>query len=137
METVARSLYEQVCSERDLLSMEVEYLRGQLADEDIVFPSSWHMSRSERLLMRGLMRRSILTREGAMALLYSGRGGDEPGDKILDVFICRLRRTIESDGIRILNRHGEGFYLTAAMKARVLVLCEREALKALGRAGAA
>jgi DNA-binding response OmpR family regulator len=137
METVARTLYDQVRAERDLLADEIEYLRGQLADRDIVFPARWTMSPSQRTLLRGLMRRTTLSKDAAMALLYSGRGGEEPHDKIIDVFICRLRAALKPDGITIKTQYGEGFYLAPEMKARIQTLCEQEAASALNRAGAA
>lgn len=143
---VARSLYDQVCIERTRLADEVAYLKAQLADTSIVFPARWHLSPSQTILMRCLLRRRLMTRDAAMALLYSGRAGDEPGDKIIDVFVARIRTAVRGDGIKILNQHGSGYYLTDAMKARIRAVCDAEnaglapppaATVAPGRAGAA
>lgn len=47
-----------------------------------------------------------------MDQLYALNNGDEPFEKILDVYICKIRRKIKPLGIEIVTHWGKGYSLT-------------------------
>ena len=53
-----------------------------------------------------------------MAALYRHRDDDDIQEKIIDVFICKLRSKINPLGIEIITHHGECFEMTEASKVR-------------------
>lgn len=101
----------------------VAYLEAQLQEPNFIALRAWKLSPSEAKLLKCLVRRELMTRDNAMALLYSARGGDEPHDKIIDVFIARLRSKLKADGITIITHWGQGWYLPPESKVIVRRLC--------------
>jgi len=55
----------------------------------------------------------VLSKGAAMDALYSTRPDQEPEAKIVDVFICKLRKKIEPLGIFIDTSWGNGYALRA------------------------
>lgn len=94
----------------------VAYLESQLQEPNFLALRAWKLSPSEAKLLKCLVRRELMTRDNAMALLYSARGGDEPNDKIIDVFIARLRSKLKADGITIITHWGQGWFLPPEAK---------------------
>lgn len=56
---------------------------------------------------------NVVSKSALMDALYSGSIDAEPGEKIIDVFICKLRKKIEPLGIRIETAWGTGYSLGA------------------------
>lgn len=66
-----------------------------------------------------LLRRHSASKEQLLAEMYAHRyhGDDLPEIKIVDVFICKLRRKLAPHGIKIETRWGAGY--TLPMESRV------------------
>ncbi|MCV0429286.1 MAG: hypothetical protein K5905_27875 [Roseibium sp.] len=105
------------------LEDERDYLKAQLVDIDVIFPDRWRFGPKPEAFLRCLLKRNRVTRDAAMAAIYSGRAGDEPHDKILDVFLHRVREALEPDGIKIDTRRGRGWEIRPDMKAKLLSFC--------------
>lgn len=124
----AEALLRSQISAKDELIQEledrIEYLEAQLQDEDLIIPASWQLSPSEGKVLKCLLRRNLMTRDNAMALLYSARGGDEPGDRIIDVFVAKIRRKLKRHGITIATQWGQGWYLSEGSKEIVRKVCQ-------------
>ena len=58
-----------------------------------------------------------LSSHQAEAVLARDRGDDEPEMKIVDVFVCHIRRKLKPFGIEIGTRWGVGYFMTPANKA--------------------
>lgn len=58
----------------------------------------------------------VMTTEAAMSALYGHRPDDEPDPKIIDVFICKLRKKIAPIGIEIDTSWGRGYALRSSAK---------------------
>lgn len=83
----------------------------------ILPPLEWGLTGSEARLFGALLEREQLTKEGAMAALYRDAGDDEPEIKIVDVFICKMRKKLKPFGVTIETRWGLGYFMTPEMKA--------------------
>lgn len=60
----------------------------------------------------------VVRKDALHAALYSlRRGGDEPLDKIVDVYICKLRPKIRPLGIEIENVWGRGYKIVTRVEA--------------------
>lgn len=62
----------------------------------------------------------MLTKQAAMDWLYSLRPNDEPEPKIIDVFICKIRKKVEPLGLRIETFWGKGYGIAPATKPRIV-----------------
>lgn len=97
--------------ENDRLREQVSFLERALGLE-FMPPLEWRLTPQEARLFGVLLARDLMTREAAMAALYRGYGNDEPSTKIIDVFVCKIRKKLKPFGIAIENRWGSGYYLT-------------------------
>lgn len=85
---------------------------------EVLPPIEWGLTINEGRLFGALMERELLTKDAAMAALYRDRGADEPDLKIVDVFICKLRKKLKPFGLEIGTRWGVGYQMSAEMKVR-------------------
>lgn len=132
---VALADYQKLEAERDRLAERVRALEGErleqltLGDLVITFGQGisidgrWvRLTGSELKLLELLARRAerTLTRSAIMDALYCDRSIDEePQEKIIDIWICKLRnRLAGARGVRIETRWGEGYRLTTRAEAR-------------------
>ena len=98
----------------DVLEEEVRQLRDAF-EPAVPMPEAWKLTKSEARLLSALARTrgGYLTRERILIALY----GLEPDVdiKIVDVFVCKLRRRLSCEGsaIEIRTFRGDGFGLTA------------------------
>jgi two-component system cell cycle response regulator CtrA len=70
------------------------------------------------------MQRDVATKDMILTALYNGM--DEPQMKIIDVFVCKMRKKLQSWDIEISTLWGRGYYLTREMKDKVRSLREEE-----------
>lgn len=62
----------------------------------------------------------VLSKEAAMTCLYSLRPGDQPDIKIVDVWICKIRRKLKPLGLRIDTSWGRGYALAVDRKPQII-----------------
>lgn len=62
----------------------------------------------------------VLDREAALHWLYQLHPDKEPEIKIIDVFICKLRKKIEPIGVRIDATWGKGYALAVQSKPKIV-----------------
>jgi two-component system cell cycle response regulator CtrA len=111
----------------EALEMENGTLRIRIAElEDalmgtkhLLTPVEWQLTGSEIRVFGVLQKRELVTKEAAMAALYGNFGKDEAEIKIVDVFICKLRRKLKPFGIEIKTVWGQGYMLTAETRAKL------------------
>lgn len=83
-------------------------------------PALFGLTPSEHYVLGALFRRVTLTRDAIHGLLYGGRNSDEtPDPRIIDVFICKLRRKVKPLGIEIKTNRCEGFTLPPESRKRI------------------
>ena len=104
---VVRSLRERI----DLLEEMVRQYRE--ANESIAaYPLAWKLTRKEASLLARLQRAKgeAVSKENLMVALYGLEVDVEP--KIIDVFVCKIRRKVSGAGIEIRTFWGLGYRLT-------------------------
>lgn len=82
-----------------------------------------HLTPNESRIMELICRRELASKVGLMAALYDHRSDGGPHDKIIDIFVCKIRRKIKPLGIEIKTRRGQGYFLDGAGKTKVLEIC--------------
>ena len=80
-------------------------------------PTVFDLTRKETAILGVLLANRHPRRETFMCALYGDRP-NPPHDKIIDVFVCKLRRKLAPLGIKIDTRFGEGFEIPEESKAR-------------------
>lgn len=85
-------------------------------------PAEWRLTASEATVFASLYGRESCSKEQLMHALYEPGVDDEPNIKIVDVFICKLRKKLTPYGVAIETIWGRGYRMTAQTKARVQAL---------------
>lgn len=80
-------------------------------------PQEWGLTNSLAVIARLLASRDFVTKSAVYNELYAHRIDNAPMDKILDVFVCRLRRKLEPFGVTIITRWGYGWYVEGESRA--------------------
>ncbi|MDF2809344.1 MAG: winged helix family transcriptional regulator [Microvirga sp.] len=113
---------EALEAENERLQLRVEQLEGLMGMSiDALVPIEWRLTRSEACVFGVLLRREIATKDAVMAALYRSTAKDEAELKIVDVFICKMRKKLRPFGITIITRWGTGYSLEdrTALAARL------------------
>jgi hypothetical protein len=107
---------QSVRNENERLQEEVAHLRRELGlvrdrSAETAFAARWGLTGTEAKVLSHLFQKKggLATKESTMDALYSG-SADEPEIKIVDVFICKMRKKIGAD--RIETSWGRGYRLT-------------------------
>jgi two-component system, cell cycle response regulator CtrA len=109
----------------DVLDRENDELRERLKvsqgkEPPIAQKMLFGLTNAENVILTELIRRESLSKNGARRALYSHRIDDNiPAEKIVDVFVCKMRKKLKRHGIEIATAWGAGYYLTPAMKRAV------------------
>ena len=103
-------------AENDRLREEIAMLERVLMPE-VALPVEWSLTGSERRVFLALLGRPQCTKDAIMAALYRDLGQDEPAIKIVDVFICKLRKKLKPFGVSIGTVWGVGYYLSDETRA--------------------
>lgn len=77
---------------------------------------------SEALLLRRLAEvfPRILSKESLLEWMYQITPDKEPELKIIDVFVCKVRKKIEPLGIRIDTAWGKGYALAPGSQLKII-----------------
>jgi two-component system cell cycle response regulator CtrA len=117
-------LIAELRAERDELAERVRQLEAILRDDAWV-PTEWELTGSEVIILNMLATRELATKDALLTALY----GDDPdggaNEKILDVFILKLRRKLAPRGLHIETAWGQGHRLTKASR-RLTTALRRE-----------
>lgn len=104
------------------LKIEVEMLRERIIELEealtgtTLLPREFRLTESEARLLGVLMQRADANRDVIMAALYRDIHKDEPDPKIVDIFICNIRKKLKPFGIEILTRWGQGYEMPPGSK---------------------
>lgn len=100
----------------------VEELENLLACKDK--RPLWGLTRTEWSLLQFLLSRQIATKEALYTLLYGGDSNVEL--KIIDVFLCKIRKKLCTLGIKIETVWGRGYWIKETEKVKLRRLMEQE-----------
>lgn len=125
MPTIDERYVHRLEAENDVLRTQVEDLQFRIVDlEGIVrstrgdVPVCFPLSKRESQLLGVLMiRPGVVTKDMFLTAMYGGM--NEPDLRIMDVYICKMRKKLARFGIKISTKWGVGHFLTKEMKAKV------------------
>lgn len=106
-ETTQRRLERQI----DILTERNRQLEDLLVPSGVLVRTVWMLTPQEARLFAHLTTRSLATKRSIMSAMYGDRIDDEPHEKIVDVFICKLRRKLKPYDIEITTVWGQGYSL--------------------------
>lgn len=109
--------------DNERLRERVQTLEDALGITPFLTPVEWRLTGSETRLFGHLLARDVATKASIMSALYEPGVNDEPEIKIVDVFVCKLRKKLAPFGIEIATLWGMGYRMTAEAKdkARALI----------------
>lgn len=96
----------------DTLEERIRQLEEALAPTCVPVRMEWRLTSSEARVFAHLTTRDHATKQSIMLAMYSDRIDVEPEIKIVDVFICKMRRKLKPFGIEIATIWGQGYALT-------------------------
>lgn len=104
---------KQLRDQVDELHETIRQLRAQLAPDRSELPV-WlpHLTRTERKLLVALGNGRLMSKDRLHHLMYEDDPNGGPQTKIVDVFVCKLRRKL-ADVIQIETLWGQGYRLEA------------------------
>lgn len=108
---------ETVEAENDALRERVAELETILYGDGWHVPLEWGLTASEARVMGVLISREFATKNAIMAALYRDLARDEAEAKIVDVFICKMRKKVAPFGVTVLTIWGEGYRLPPDQRA--------------------
>lgn len=117
---------EALEEERDRLLGRIDQLEEALG-VTFLAPLGWGLTPAQSAVLGVLLTRELATKNAVMAALYRDLGRDEPEPKIVDVFVCHLRKKLGRVGLKIETVWGQGYALTAATKAAIRAELEAQA----------
>ena len=114
-------------AERETLMDRIDQLETELGLRNEV-PPILGIPRNMGRLLAMLLKREVVTREGAVLAIYSGMQnawGKEPDPKIIDVFVCKLRVRLRKYGIKVSCKWGLGYFMDGENKRKLRELIAR------------
>lgn len=117
---------EALEAENRRLRDRIEQLEG-VAIRGFVPPVEWRLTASEARTLATLLERPECSKDAIMSALYRDDGREEPEMKIVDVFVCKLRKKLAPYGFPIQTIWGHGYKLAPETKAAVRAAMERAA----------
>lgn len=97
---------------------EIDTLRARIRElEDammppLALPIEWGLTGSEAQVFSFLTTRELASKEQIMSALYGLRAGaEEVEPKIVDVFVCKIRKKLKPFGVNIETVWGRGYAL--------------------------
>lgn len=103
---------------RDLLA---QLVPSELRDN---FPSKWALTPTESAMLAFLVARAPATRtkEQILSAIYPNID-DAPELKIIDVFVCKLRKKIDRFGLKIETVWGYGYRISRQTADEIAAIC--------------
>lgn len=105
------SLLAQQQEQIDVLRERVRQLEEVLSPPLVVIQVEWGLTPHEAKVFACLAAREQASKEMIMSALYGARGDDVVQIKIVDVFVCKMRKKLKPFGIEISTLWGKGYTL--------------------------
>lgn len=106
---------------QDALLDRIDQLERELGIKTEI-PPEFCIPRNMGALLAMLLKREVVTRDGALLAIYSGMPNTwdkDPDPKIIDVFICKLRTRLKKYGIKVSCKWGLGYFMDGENKRRL------------------
>lgn len=124
MDTAARleavkSENEMLRANNDELRERIAFLEDQMLGAETILPVEWRLTASEARVFGALLGRERCSKDFLMSALYVQKQ-DEAEAKIVDVFICKIRKKLLPFGIKIRTLWGNGYYLDPEVRKQLV-----------------
>lgn len=103
-------------AENERLRDELETLKSNLG-MDFVAPLEFRLTPHETKILGRLMKGGPVNKRSLMDCVYTKGIDDEPEIKIVDVFVCKMRKKVKPFGMEIKTIWGVGYQLSPDSKA--------------------
>ncbi len=111
-----------LAEENEFLKERVAMLeRRVLIDRTFQPPLEWGLTRSEVTMLQTLVTLELATKDAMLTALYSDRADDEPAPRIIDTYICKMRKKLRPFGVEILTVWSRGYRLDPTVRAQFKV----------------
>lgn len=107
---------EALMAENERLRDELDALKETMGI-GFLAPIEFRLTGAETKVFGRLLKGGAVTKDALMACLYRDVGRDEVEIKIVDVFVCKLRKKLKPFGLTIETIWGVGYTMTAEMRA--------------------
>lgn len=105
-------------TENDELRDRIQSLEEQLGVH-FHSPAFLELTGNEAQIFGLLMARDAVTKSLAMVTIYGNKpDGDQAEEKIIDVYICKMRAKLKPYGIEVSTHWGQGYSLSPTMKKK-------------------
>ncbi len=103
------------CSREELIEriLNLESVLGL----DFTTHPSYNLTNLEDKILGQLILHTVATRRMFYEAIY-GMDSDPPYEKIVDVFVCKLRKKLKPHGVEIKTMWGQGYFLEPDMRER-------------------
>ena len=101
----------------------IRQLKAMVADEAIVIPAGWRLTRTEARIFRLLARRETAQLDLLLDALWGDNLDIDDPERTLRVHVSRLRRKLRTTGLDVRSDRGLGYSLTGRHKLKELCLC--------------
>ena len=95
--------------------------------KDVFVPSFLKLTRKEEAIFRVLVKRENPSYQTFLNAMYSDLDKEPETDKIVKVFMTKLRRKLKKYNVEILTHVNHGYFLPKEDRARALALISPEA----------
>ena len=112
--TLRDDLVNRLEQENDALRARVRILE-ELSGANFEAPPQFCLTRNEAVIFGTLLKQRLVLRTSLMEALYFHKQ-DEADIKIVDVWVCKMRKKLKPWGIEIETQWGQGYFLPAASK---------------------
>lgn len=125
MDAIEQKYVARIVEENEELREQVRQLQ-ELLGLTIEVPLMLGLTGKEAALLGFLMKRDLVTKEAAMIVLYGDRLDELPEEKIIDVFVCKMRPKLAPVGIEIDTVWGRGYRMRPEMRAKLEALLAQQ-----------
>ncbi len=112
--TLRDELVQRLEEENDDLRARVKALE-ELTGVSFEAPPQFRLTRNEAVIFGLLLKGQLVRRSSMMEELYLHEQ-DEADIKIVDVWVCKMRRKLKPYGIEIQTQWGQGYFLSPESK---------------------
>lgn len=107
------SIREIIAEQKEALETLRERIRQleEALSPTFTVPVEFGLTSSEGRVLSCLVHREFATKPQIMMAVYADRFDEEPEPKIVDVFVCKIRKKLRPHGVVISTVWGQGYRL--------------------------
>jgi DNA-binding response OmpR family regulator len=96
----------------------------ELLGLNLKLPNEFDLTPTEMQCVGAIVRRGIVNQEAIYTAVYGSRPeSQQPDIKIIDVYICKIRKKLAAKGYALKNNFGVGYYFAPGERDALKQLC--------------